>query len=379
MRRTLFVQLLFVSVLSILVSCAKEEKTELPPVQEQLPVQPALHHWRYFHADDDGSVQIKAAAAVAGIPPVRFRPWTEAVRVADCAIAHSPAVFLINKCGLYPVEHLTEDIHLPVQHRLFGSASAGNLYTVDGEYFVRIYQNSVFLPHNKIENDCFLLRIGSEAPAPAGYTANLNLPKYAQCKALEYANGTWYASFKADSGTDISFSYLKSHDFTLFTQDAAAQQLEPVSAEEFRDACEPAGYQRMPQPVKELADAIETAAPVYLRLFTEDGRYGTVFLKPGTPHDGGTASSQDGRLEADALYYTRDGKLTAAVLLPDGTCLLSTAGQEIQTFKLPPLPRGFVYTCFFLSGTQITAAWEERAFYEVGRSGLFTASLHELT
>ena len=59
-------------------------------------------------------------------------------------------------------------------------------------------------------------------------------------------------------------------------------------------------------------------------------------------------------------------------LLPDGT-LLSTRdpGQGVERDALPPLPEGFRYGGFALTGGKLVAAWEQRRFYEVGAAGIF--------
>lgn len=382
MHKILLARLLFFSVLLfVLISCAKEEKIEQPPIHEQQPVQSTISHWRYFHSNDDSSIQVKSVDTVSEIPLVRFRPWTEAVRVTDCGIKHRPAVFLINKCGIYPVDNLKSDTRLPVRHEAFSRASAGNLYTINNDYFIRIYQNSVFLPQSQLANKDFLLRTNAAAIAytPAADTAVLHLPETAQCKALEYAHGNWYAGFKADSGSDVSFFYLKAKDFAAFTDKKAFEHVEQISAENFKDACEPSSYHQMPQLLKELAEKIGNTAPLYIRVFDEDRPHGTVFIKPDAVTN--TASSDEKTaIEAHALYYAReDGKHSAAILLPEGKLALNTSEFGIRMFRLPPLPENFVYTYFFVSGTEITAAWEETVFYEVGRTGLFTAELHDLS
>ena len=179
---------------------------------------PPANHWKYFSVGSNGSVQVKNADAVSEIPAAMFKPWTEAVRVADFGLNHGNAVFLINKCGLYPIRSLQSNALLPVGHELFSHVTAGDLYMVDGQFFIRVYQNSIFLSDDA-ENPHFLLRADSNLKAytPAADVRNLHLPKEAQCKSLEQGGGQWYASFKADNGTDISFFYVKCNTFASFT------------------------------------------------------------------------------------------------------------------------------------------------------------------
>ena len=366
-------------------ACTKQKaETEVPQERENasaVPVEASpSSHWKYFSVGDNGSVELKNADTVSEIPAAAFKPWTEAVRVADFGLNHGNDVFLINKCGLYPIRFLQSNAQLSAGHELFSQATAGDLYTVDGQYFIRIYQNSIFLSRGVSENMHFLLRTDSnfKTYTPVADVTNLHLPKEAQCKSLEQAGGQWYASFKADNGTDISFFYVKCSNFATFMQKDADKYIELLSAEEFRAACEPPLYHRMPDMLKELADTIESNRDLYLKVFTEDSADGSIFFKPARNQ---TNDTMEERVPVN-LYAVQssktDGKRNAAILLPNGTLLLNTGDNSIQKLHLPSLPENFNYTAFSISDTEITAAWEESVFYEVGRTGIFTAALSEL-
>lgn len=375
--------LLFVAALPLFFACTNKNQSSALPVRQDGEMEHVrcLSRWRYFQTNADGSVLLKPAAAVTEIPAVAFRPWTEAVRVADSCIVHEP-LFLINKCGLYSLDELQSGRQLPVRHDLFKHTTAGTAYCIGTQYFIRVYQNSVFLPDSIADNEYFLLRADAGSYTPVAAARRLQLPATAQCKILDYANGNWYASFKADSGNSISFFYVKCKDFSDFIRDDAFMHVERISAEDFRNACEPAGYRFMPDILKELADNIENRFALHIRVFTKDQTYGTVFFKPATIQKDAADPNGIGEgytLEGHALYYMREGdKHTAAILLPDGTLAFNTSELGTHTIRLPALPRNGKYTSFFLSDTQITAAWEESTFYQVGRSGFFTARLDEL-
>ena len=210
------------------------------------------------------------------------------------------------------------------------------------------------------------------------FVTNLHLPKEAQCKSLEQVAGQWYAGFKTDNGTDISFSYVKCSNFATFMQKDAYKHITPLSAEEFRAVCEPPLYHRMPDMLKELTNAIESNRDLYLKVFTEDSVDGSMFFKPAQNQ---TNDTMEERVPVN-LYAVQssktDGKRNAAILLPEGTLLLNTGDNSIQKLHLPSLPENFIYTAFSISDTEIIAAWEESVFYEVGRTGIFTAALSEL-
>ena len=365
-------------------ACTKQKtETETPPAQKSASVAPvevtSANHWKYFFIGDNGILQLKNADTVSEIPAVAFKPWTEAVRVADFGLNHGNAVFLINKCGLYPIRYLQSKAQLSVGHELFSQTTAGDLYTVDGQFFIRIYQNSIFLSHGA-ENTHFLLRTDSEITTytPVADVTNLHLPKEAQCKSLEQVGSQWYASFKTDSGTDISFSYVKCSNFDAFMQEDAYKYIEQLSAEEFRAACEPQHYNRTPDMLRKLADTIESNRDLYLKVCTEDSADGTVFFKPAQDQTNSTLEERIPVTVYTIQYSHSDGNRGTALLLPDGTLLLNTNDRGIQKAQLPSLPENFNYTAFSISDTAITAAWEESIFYEIGRAGIFTAELSEL-
>lgn len=336
-----------------------------------------VHHWLYFQPDGTDSFRLKSAAALSEIPSVPFVPWTEAVRTADFSISGTHPIFLINKCGLFARGRIQENIQLPLQHDLFSRTSAGGLYRISGKNFVRVYQHSLFTEDNRQTNEYFLLQNDgiSELHTPVAKNSYLQLASTAQCTALEYAQDQWYLSFKNDTKTDVAFTYLRCKDFSHLFQNDAYKYAEVISSEEFRDACEPQPYEKMPRILKELADTIDHTAPLYIRIFTQETEHAQVFLKQ--PFSSGT--QEEKIMEAKALAYTRDnGTHCAAILLPNGKLYLNISEYGIREVYLPPLPYNFMYSHFFITETEILAAWEETAFYEVGRTGFFTASLSEL-
>ena len=340
----------------------------------------AASHWYFFSTGTDGSVRLQGTETITSVPPVGFRPWTEAVRIADSSL-NGDTFFLINKCGIYPLNMLQPDVPLRVQHPQFVDATAADIYTVGGDIFMRLYQDSAFLPPEKITNTSFLLKYNAATAScsPVADIRALHLPEQAQCKSLAEVEGQWYASFKADNGTDIAFTYLMCKDFSVFTHPDAHQRCEQISAEAFRAACEPRSYTAMPELVKSLVASLNNAADLYIRLCSDTGVQGDVFFKPAHGKAAQSVSAQQ-PLNAYAIVYTGTQKQqSAALLLPDGTFLTCTEKQEMKELHLPALPEHFSYTAFLISGANITAAWEESVFYGVGRTGFFTAAVSELS
>ena len=72
---------------------------------------------------------------------------------------------------------------------------------------------------------------------------------------------------------------------------------------------------------------------------------------------------------------------TAAALFSDGTLYIAPADNAdnasgIKCIRLPSLNGGYIYTSFIISGEKILAGWEERRFYETGRSGILEVTLN---
>lgn len=369
----------------IFFACTKQEPVDGIPPQEQknhTAPSPLLQskHWMYFAATEDNtSIELKYIDAVSEIPAVPFKPWTEAVRVADFCLHQNKAVFLINKCGALPLQSLQSDKQLSNKKSVCESLTAGGLYTVNGELFIRVYQNTAFLPHGS-ENIYFLMHSisGTNECEPVADITNLQFPENAQCKSLEQINGQWYASFKADNGKKISFFYVTCNTFTNFLQKDAYKTMKRLSAESFRKTCAPPLYTQMPDTLKNLADTIKNNTALYFKVWLDGTAHSALFLK-SAQNASSTMLEESLPQSVYALHRTDSGGAhTAAILLPDGTFLLDKKKGGIITLQLPSLPENFRYTAFFVSDTAIIAAWEESAFYQVGRAGFFSAQLQEL-
>ncbi len=361
-----------VGLLLLCFSCKKEAEKTAIVQQPAVQTESKPYHWLYFTSGTD-RVLLKKVQRVAEIPPVRFIPWTKAVRVVDIGYDKEP-LFLINKCGIYTWDDCIPNAPFAAQHQLFSLASAGGLYRVNDGYSVRIHQNSIFSEKKALKNTHFLLRRenGSNVYTPEAEPSALDLPKEAQCTALQQVNNTWYACFKCDDGKSVSFYYRSCDDFADLTKKDAVQYVSTVSKEAFRNACKPNSYRLLPAILKNMADSIENTEPVYIRLFSHDSAHTTFFLKSGSENANGT-------INAHAIFSKNENQEPfAALLLPDGAFFMNSGETGVKLLHLPALPDNFVYTAFFIKDNKIIAAWEEQDFFQVGRSGLFTASLDEL-
>lgn len=335
-------------------------------------------HWQYFSRSADGSdIELKSSDTVLEIPEVAFKPWTEALRVSDFCIHNREPFFLINKCGAYAASALQSGAVLSSGKVLYSDLTVGDLYTVNSQLFVRVYQNATFLSQGA-ENTHFLVRavLNSSAGEFCADVTNLHFPSQAQCKSLESVQDRWYASFKTDNGEQVSFFYITCDAFENFMQKDAYKQIKQLSAQAFRESCAPSSYKDMPKMLKVLADTVTEHTALYFKVCSDYTPHSRLFFQ--SVEQGAHSITDNVPHSVYALHYTNNDGDFAAILLPNGTLLLNTKSRGIVKTQLPSLPVNFRYTAFFISDTTVTAAWEESTFYQVGRAGFFSAALTEL-
>lgn len=374
---------IFVLILLLCFSCKNQEKEDRPvSIQEQSHAptqQQAQNQWYYFYLHSDNSLTLQPTNSIELIPPTNLCPWTEAIRIADFGLIPEQPAFLLNKYGLLPLDTIASRKGLPPQHELLAAATAGGLYAQGQSYYIRLYKNFQFSQAADKKNDCFLLKADLTPPdifyKPFAFTRHIPLPPHAQCTALVCVKDSWYASFKIDNDTSVSFSYIKCPHFKLLGQEHT--KIEQISEGEFRNIYKPADIDELPAMVTTIVKAIDIPETLYIHLASDELMHSTLFKKnvSASHNEKDTAVP----LEAHAILYTdKHEERYAALLLPNGALFINSGTTGVRQMRLPPLPDNFLYTYFFIQDDTLIAAWEEKLFYEIGRTGLFTAALEEL-
>ncbi len=317
-------------------------------------------HWYYF--SDTG---IHAAINPQDIPARKFKPWTEAVRVADsCEIDGTPS-FLINRLGIMTTASGSGAAALHQEQSLFPASTAGALYRSNGETLVRLYRSSFFSDAAKsgADNACIARYENSSgtfspllAPVDFGLTAS------AQCVALDRIGSMWYASFKDESAGKVDFTYLEFPAIPANKSDGFSG-IQRISKEDYQKSVTPFAFSDAPEALVTLLAGIPEATPFSLRVHSASGEAAQTYVRTGM----GT------EVEGSALV---SGKERAA-LFADGSFYFSPSatGGKVSRLQLPALSRGYVYTDFVIAGKKILAAWEEQRFFETGRAGLLEISI----
>ena len=325
--------------------------------------------WLYFDADGNLTVIDNPSA----IPSPGFRPWTEAPAVMDAGIAGNSPVLLVNKKGALSAEtlaSLSPNGAFSVPEGIFPSAAALSSGTLasfafeGGKTFARFYRSVVF--DSDRSSQPVALFLCGEAPyfpleSPV-LASSFGAKKDAQFVSLNYTgkNEPWVAAFKSRVGiaSGVSFEY-----FALSALPGSPGfSSRSISAVEFQALSESASSESPPQAFAALLALVPASARVSIQIAGE-----------GFPETREFATGGQGESLAAWGFEFEGG---AAVLFSDGTFYFAKKNSgTVKALRFPRLNSGYTYTAFVFSDEGILAGWEERRFYETGRSGIIAVSV----
>lgn len=343
----------------------------------------ATIEWFYF--DDSGA--LLHAENPAHIPAVKFKPWTEAVAVLDAGIAGGVPVLLVNKKGLVSpaffqaaadgapeavYQDMATDGLFPSADKL-AAGTAISLVSENGGTYIRFYRNSVFAGNGDAQ-PVALFSCGNPPFFPlkeASYAADFGVNRNAQFVSLAYSGAfsePWVTAFKSalPDGGGFLFEYAAFPSLPVpDVSGSAGAAPREISAGEFQSAVEKSADEPLPDA---FAGFVALVPSAYGYSLTISGR--------GFPVSKTVASGKNASVLSGCGFLTDD---TAAALFSDGTLYLSRLEKNarIRTVRLPALNRGYIYTSFVVSGDTVLAGWEERRFFETGRSGLLFVVLNQ--
>jgi len=318
-------------------------------------------HWYYF--SDSG---IHAASSPKEIPARVFRPWTEAVRVADSAVISGEPALLINRLGIMTTGTGTEAPALHREASLFPANTAGGIYRSGDSTLIRLYRSRFFADGKadaSLPATACLARYDGGSMTPFLSAPDFGLAASAQCVALDRIGSMWYASFKEESASRVDFTYLEFPSLPDKGNTEGIAGIKRISNETYQKSVSPFAFTDAPQGLVSLLAGIPADTAFSLRVHSRSGESSQTFIKDGegTPVQGTAFVSGNG----------------TAALFADGSFYFNpeSSGGKITRLKLPTLSRGYVYTDFVLTGKKILAAWEEQRFFETGRAGLLEISI----
>ncbi len=337
-------------------------------------------NWFYF--DDEGNLTEIENPSM--IPAVEFKPWTEATAVLDSGFSGQEPVLLVNKKGLVSPDMLIPDtpvletesdaLHPATADGIFPSAeklSSGTsvaLLTENGKTFIRFYRNSVFSGNTSLQ-PVSLYSCEDVSPFGIGdavYAADFGAKENSQCVSLNYTGDPgepWIAAFKSslDKGGGFLFEYLALSSLPV----SSGFKSRVVSAGDFQASIEKSTKKPVPEPFEDFLALVPSSYGVSLKISGKDFPASCTFVSGG----------DKSRIFEGCGFLTDD---TVATLFSDGTLYLASrnGNSRLRTIRLPVLNRGYIYTSFVVSGHKILAGWEERRFFETGRSGILAVSLN---
>ncbi|MBO7136163.1 MAG: hypothetical protein J6V73_06005, partial [Spirochaetaceae bacterium] len=347
------------------------------PVEETIKYIPVLR-WSAF--TKDGIVEIESPSE---LPTQIFRPWTETLRVSGAAKINNNSYFLINRLGLALLpDSLENQPELITDAMYFTDTTASNLVSVENNPVFHVYRNSFFNSKASEAPLPFLIQYRAENKIffPLLRVTDLELNPEAETVHLMYDGSSWAASFKTSTQDKINFTYLQFFSYepliSLTGMPKPGQiQKQELSIDLFKQIVCNYEFEKAPERVRKLLAQIPPKFSLDLYYSSE---------KTGTPVN----YVRQGSAENALLFKgaVKDFGTCIISLFEDGTTYFSGAlpnnyilrnGKPV-VFRLPKLPKGFIYNDFVISGNILYAAWEEEFFYQTARAGFISVDLKKL-
>jgi hypothetical protein len=158
-------------------------------------------------------------------------------------------------------------------------------------------------------------------------------------------------------------------EYTRFLLSSLSEQR--AQRQEYRRACEPLPFERLPAGVRplaqELLQSLENPGPLPVVFFTVRSA-GDPLPRRYVSRSSGSDSGEGRKVLAACAFGEGERWL---LLAPDGQLFGAAQAGSSKARRLPALPPGFQYTGLFLSNGLLAAPWEQADFLEEGAAGIF--------
>jgi len=336
------------------------------------------HRWYYFTQDGFEPTRLPQKAGISSL-----KPWTETLRISDANTSlDSQGFMVVNRLGILLFNGKGEPVLLQDKN-LFSDATAGNLVFSDGNAYFSLTRNSFF---NKEagkaeagENRPYLIRISDKNKSllPAVTYGDLQLENGEEVTGNYFDGSNWLASIKRTYKNRTEFRYIE------WKPSQTLSALSPVTKEgkvrlsessegTFRSANTMEKYTQSPRRLRELLKSIPSDFDFTVTVKDAGGISPRYY---SNINDKGTTSAN--AIIADKWICT---------VFADGTSYFAGAlknraninnGKNVA-FRLPKLPKNYIYGSFCISDGFMVVAWEESDFYKTGRSGFLVVDLANL-
>ncbi len=361
-------------------SCKKEQAVIEIPQLEQTNID---HKWYYFTQNGFEQTSLPQTSSLQSL-----KPWTESLRISDAATGKDgKGYLLVNKLGILVFDKDSNGYPIAIQdYQLFSSSSAANLTFSDSVPYFTLFRNSFFnkdattshTPDND-KNRSYMVRIasGERMLYPVLTYGDIGIADGGEVTGTTFRQDDFIISIKTTDKGRVNFTYkqcIPIGSYESFSPVTNSEKLfiKEVAEQTFRQDNTPLLISQAPQRLQTLLKSIPKSFPYAVSLKYTDGLSPVHYVN----------TDSDEYTPATAII---DDEWIASVFA-DGTTYFSGAiknrtlinnGQNI-VFRLPKLPKNYIYSSFCMSYDYLIVGWEENDFYRTGRSGFLIVDMANL-
>lgn len=379
------------AIASILFGCgnkkAPEKKSgETVEIQEKS----SDHKWFYFSNGSYIETDLPQHS-----PILSLKPWTESLRICDGNVdSTGKGLLLVNHFGVLIFENSWEP-RLVQDYALFSDSTAGNLVFENDTPFFTLSKNPLFNKNingpasassAQKQDESHVVRLSLENSMffPCVTYQDLKIEDNAEVSGTYFDGKNWFSSIKINGKGKTDFRYIKwsaNSDLALLSPSSNPGKItiSEITKDEYRKTSSPKDISSSPARLKNLLSSIPKNFDFLVSLHRNGGASPEYFF-------GGSSFSDKNQND--------DGAEANAILTPDWICAVFGDGTayfcgalkgrplinngKTVAFRLPKLPKEYVYGDFCISGDYLAVSWEENDFYKTGRSGFLVVNMADI-
>lgn len=359
----------------------------------QLPDKSNDHYWYAFKNDSFVPVELPQKA-----PYQSDSPWTECMRIADSDTGlDGNGYFLVNRLGALVFEK--KDTPTLIEDKMYLSKSTiSNLIFSEGVPYFTLSKNIRFnksLDEFSEAQDSeflarpYLMRIDTKSRLllPCVTYADLMIERGKEISGSYFNGVDWISLIRRIETTPFDEDFGNSNveykkwraNLSYSALSAAASEgklfVETVTSDSYSASYRPYSFDTAPDGLRGLLSPLPDSFSFSVVHRNAGGGSPKFFFRLG---DGGSS---------DGTAIT--GETWNCAVFEDGTTYFAGAiegrglvneGKKVA-FRLPKLPKNFLYTNFCVSGDYLVVGWEEcddKEFFKIKRSGFLTVDMAKL-
>lgn len=338
------------------------------------------HKWFYFTYEGFKQVSVPQKT-----PQVLLKPWTEAIRISSGITIGNESFLTVNKLGLLNCEPQNENhAKLSINNEFFSNLTVDNMTSLDGFPVFHVYKNPEFNSLNSKTNHPFLVQFHPESSVfmPLLFTEDLDYSDDIEVSDVIYNDSEWTVTLKSADSTKKEFEYLRfsSYESLISTEPNKRKDIiktTEISEGEYRSKLLPKNFTQTPDRVKSLLSRLPQNFEYYIEVSEPNFGIQSSYIKKSNGK-----SENSILMEAQVLL----NDTFSLAIFTDGTGFFEGAIQDKYVvnngnpvaFRLPKLPMGFSYGTITVEKNILYVAWEEKVFYQIGRTGFLTVDLEQV-